>query len=452
MSKSPSNPKGTRDFLPSNLSKRNYILDVIKKNFLLFGFLEIETPALEKNSTLLGKYGNEGDRLIFKILNSGEKVKKANISAFQANNLSEFTNSISEKGLRYDLTVPLARFVAQHQNDLIFPFKRFQIQNVWRADRPQHGRFQEFTQCDADIIGTNSILQEIELIKLYDTIFSELGFNDIIFKINHRGILNALANYIGVVDKLTDFISIIDKIDKIGLNKVIDELNEIIDRSSVSKLTSLLGKEKISIKKLKILFKESIEGVKGIEEINTIMEFICENNCINNEIEFDLTLARGLNYYTGTIIEVTSKSNNAIGSLGGGGRYDDLTSFFNLKNMSGVGISFGLDRIFLQMEEQKMFPEHLDNNFDIIVINFGISYIKKLYSLIDSLRKEGKKIDIYPDEVKLNKQFSYANKHNVNYAIIMGENEFKKNQVVIKNMIDGSQSNYSIEEVNSELF
>lgn len=452
MSKTPSNPKGTRDFLPSNLSKRNYILDVIKKNFLLFGFLEIETPALEKNSTLLGKYGNEGDRLIFKILNSGEKVKKANISAFQANNLSEFTNSISEKGLRYDLTVPLARFVAQHQNDLIFPFKRFQIQNVWRADRPQHGRFQEFTQCDADIIGTNSILQEIELIKLYDTIFSELGFNDIIFKINHRGILNALANYIGIVDKLTDFISIIDKIDKIGLNKVIDELNEIIDRSSVSKLTSLLGKENISIKKLKILFKESIEGVKGIEEINTIMEFICENNCINNEIEFDLTLARGLNYYTGTIIEVTSKSNNAIGSLGGGGRYDDLTSFFNLKNMSGVGISFGLDRIFLQMEEQKMFPEHLDNNFDIIVINFGISYIKKLYPLIDSLRKEGKKIDIYPDEVKLNKQFSYANKHNVNYAIIMGENEFKKNQVVIKNMIDGSQSNYSIEEVNSLLF
>jgi len=452
MSKTPSNPKGTRDFLPSNLSKRNYILDVIKKNFLLFGFLEIETPALEKNSTLLGKYGNEGDRLIFKILNSGEKVKKANINAFQANNLSEFTNSISEKGLRYDLTVPLARFVAQHQNDLIFPFKRFQIQNVWRADRPQHGRFQEFTQCDADIIGTNSILQEIELIKLYDTIFSELGFNDIIFKINHRGILNALANYIGIVDKLTDFISIIDKIDKIGLNKVIDELNEIIDRSSVSKLTSLLGKEKISIKKLKILFKESIEGVKGIEEINTIMEFICENNCINNEIEFDLTLARGLNYYTGTIIEVTSKSNNAIGSLGGGGRYDDLTSFFNLKNMSGVGISFGLDRIFLQMEEQKMFPEHLDNNFDIIVINFGISYIKKLYPLIDSLRKDGKKIDIYPDEVKLNKQFSYANKHNVNYAIIMGENEFKKNQVVIKNMIDGSQSNYSIEEVNSLLF
>ena len=452
MSKTPSNPKGTRDFLPSNLSKRNYILDVIKKNFLLFGFLEIETPALEKNSTLLGKYGNEGDRLIFKILNSGEKVKKANISAIQANNLSEFTNSISEKGLRYDLTVPLARFVAQHQNDLIFPFKRFQIQNVWRADRPQHGRFQEFTQCDADIIGTNSILQEIELIKLYDTIFLELGFNDIIFKINHRGILNALANYIGVGDKLTDFVSIIDKIGKIGLNKVMDEINEIIDPSSVSKLTSLLGKEKISIEKLKMLFRESIEGEKGIEEINTIMEFISENNCINNEIEFDLSLARGLNYYTGTIIEVTSKSNSSIGSLGGGGRYDDLTSFFNLKNMSGVGISFGLDRIYLQMEEQKMFPEHLGNNFDIIVINFGISYIKKLYPLIDSLRKDGKKIDIYPDEVKLNKQFSYANKHNVNYAIIMGENEFKNNQVVIKNMTDGSQSNYSIEEVNSELF
>jgi len=452
MSKTPSNPKGTRDFLPSNLSKRNYIIDVIKKNFLLFGFLQIETPALEKNSTLLGKYGNEGDRLIFKILNSGEKIKKANISAIKKNNLSEFTNSISEKGLRYDLTVPLARFVAQHQNELIFPFKRFQIQNVWRADRPQHARFQEFTQCDADIIGTNSILQEIELVKLYDTIFSELGFNDIIFKINHRGLLNALANYVGAGDKLNDFISIIDKIDKIGINKVIEELNEIIDRSSVSKLTSLLDKEKISIDKLKILFRESDEGEKGMEEINTIMEFISENNCINNEIEFDLSLARGLNYYTGTIIEVTSKSNSSIGSLGGGGRYDDLTSFFNLKNMSGVGISFGLDRIYLQMEEKNMFPKHLDNNFDIIVINFGISYIKKLYPLIESLRKDGKKIDIYPDEIKLNKQFSYANKHNVNYAIIMGENEFKNNQVVIKNMIDGSQSNYSIKEVNSELF
>lgn len=452
MSKTPANPKGTRDFLPSNLSKRNYIIDVIKKNFLLFGFLQIETPALEKNSTLLGKYGHEGDRLIFKILNSGEKVKKANFSAIKKNDLSEFTNSISEKGLRYDLTVPLARFVAQHQNDLIFPFKRFQIQNVWRADRPQHGRFQEFTQCDADIIGTNSILQEIELVKLYDTIFSELGFDDIIFKINHRGILNALANYIGIGDKLTDFISIIDKIDKIGVNKVMDELNTIIEKSSVSKLTSLLGKEKISIEKLKILFRESDEGKKSIEEINTIIEFVSENNCINNEIEFDLTLARGLNYYTGTILEVNSKSNRSIGSLGGGGRYDDLTSFFNLKNMSGVGISFGLDRIYLQMKEQNMFPKHIDKNFDIIVINFGISYIKKLYPLIEFLRKGGKKIDIYPDEVKLNKQFSYANKHNVNYAIIMGENEFKNNQVVIKNMIDGSQSNYSIEEVNLELF
>jgi histidyl-tRNA synthetase len=452
MSKTPANPKGTRDFLPSNLSKRNYIIDIIKKNFLLFGFLHIETPALEKNSTLLGKYGNEGDRLIFKILNSGEKLKKANINAIKKHDLSEFANSISEKGLRYDLTVPLARFVAQHQNDLIFPFKRFQIQNVWRADRPQYGRFQEFTQCDADIIGNNSILQEIELIKLYDTVFSELGFDNIIFKINHRGILNALANYIGLGDKLTDFISIIDKIDKIGVNKVMDELNKIIDSSSVSKLTSLLEKGKESIEKLKILFKESDEGQKGIEEINTIIEFISGDNNINNEIEFDLTLARGLNYYTGTIIEVNLKSNSSIGSLGGGGRYDELTSFFNLKNMSGVGISFGLDRIYLQMEEQNMFPKHLDYNFDIIVINFGINYMKKLYPLIENLRKDGKKIDIYPDEIKLNKQFSYANKHNVKYAIIMGENEFKNNQVVIKNMIDGSQANYSIEEVNSKLF
>tara|TARA_Y100000741_G_C18230261_1_gene549499 strand:- start:42 stop:1400 length:1359 start_codon:yes stop_codon:yes gene_type:complete len=452
MSKTPSNPKGTRDFLPSNLSKRNYIIDIIKKNFLSFGFLQIETPALERNSTLSGKYGNEGDKLIFKILNSGDKIKKANFSAIKKNNFLEFTNSISEKGLRYDLTVPLARFVAQHQNELIFPFKRFQIQNVWRADRPQHGRFQEFTQCDADIIGTNSIFQEIELIKLYDTIFSELGFNDIIFKINHRKILNAFANYVGFGNKLTDFISILDKTDKIGVNSVINELNKISDSKSVSKLSSLLAKENITIEKLKILFNASDNGKRGIEDINTILNFISKNNCIKNKIQFDLTLARGLNYYTGTILEVNLNSNSSIGSLGGGGRYDDLTSFFNLKNMSGVGISFGLDRIFMQMELQGLFPKHLNHNFDIIVINFGITYLEKLYPIINKLRNAGKKIDIYPDKVKLNKQFSYANKHNVNYAIIMGEDEYKKEEVIIKNMKSGSQSNYSIKKINPELF
>jgi histidyl-tRNA synthetase len=452
MSRSPSNPKGTRDFLPSTLSKRNYIIDIIKDNFKLFGFLEIETPALEKNSTLLGKYGNEGDRLVFKILNSGDKVKKADVNSLKQNNLSAFTDSISEKGLRYDLTVPLARFVAQHQNELVFPFKRYQIQNVWRADRPQHGRFQEFTQCDADVIGPKSIIQEIELIKLYDAVFSQLGFNDIIFKINHRSILTALANYIGAQNKLNEFISIIDKIDKIGLEKVLEEVKKLINNDSVSKLSTLLIENENSMQTLNDLFGDTSQAKKGIDELTSILEFINDNKCLNNEIKFDITLARGLNYYTGTIIEVVSKSNTALGSLGGGGRYDNLTSLFNLKNTSGVGISFGLDRIYLEMEEKKMFPDDLDNHFDIVVINFGLNYIKKLYPVIDSLRKNGKKISIYPEKTKLNKQFSYADKYKATYAILMGENEFNNNEIIIKNMKDGTQSCHSIKELNSSLF
>ena len=452
MSRSPSNPKGTRDFLPSTLSKRNFIIDIIKDNFKLFGFLEIETPALEKNSTLLGKYGNEGDRLVFKILNSGDKVKKADVNSLKQNNLSAFTDSISEKGLRYDLTVPLARFVAQHQNELVFPFKRYQIQNVWRADRPQHGRFQEFTQCDADVIGPKSIIQEIELIKLYDAVFSQLGFNDIIFKINHRSVLTALANYIGAQNKLNEFISIIDKIDKIGLENVLEEVKKLINNDSVSKLSTLLIENENSMQTLNDLFGDTSQAKKGIDELTSILEFINDNKCLNNQIKFDITLARGLNYYTGTIIEVVSKSNTAVGSLGGGGRYDNLTSLFNLKNTSGVGISFGLDRIYLEMEEKKMFPDDLDNHFDIVVINFGLNYIKKLYPVIDSLRKNGKKISIYPEKTKLNKQFSYADKYKATYAILMGENEFNNNEIIIKNMKDGTQSSHSIKELNSSLF
>jgi len=451
MSKTPSNPKGTRDFLPSELSKRNYILDVLKKNFQLFGFSQIETPALEKNTTLLGKYGSEGDRLIFKILNSGDKVKKADLNALKENKLLEFTNSISEKGLRYDLTVPLARFVAQHQNDIIFPFKRFQIQNVWRADRPQHGRFQEFTQCDADVIGSNSIIQEIELIKLYDKVFTELGFNDIVFKINHRLILKGLADYIGAENKLNDFISIIDKLDKTGLDLVIKEIKNLIEDVSVSKLKNLLEDKTITIDKLSTFFIDFPEAKKGLNDLSSILEFIYFDNSLNNEIRFDLTLARGINYYTGTIIEVSSKSNNRIGSLGGGGRYDDLTTLFNMKNTSGVGISFGLDRIYLLMEEKNLFPEYLENSFDIIIINFGIKYLKKIFPVIDMFRKNNKKVFVYPDEVKLNKQFSYANKHNASFAIIMGEDEFNKDEILVKNLTEGSQLIYPISKLDSIL-
>lgn len=452
MSKQASNPKGTRDFLPSELSKRNYILDILKNNFQLFGFSQIETPALEKNTTLLGKYGNEGDRLVFKILNSGDKLKKADIDSLKENKLPAFSNSISEKGLRYDLTVPLARFVAQHQNDIVFPFKRFQIQNVWRADRPQHGRFQEFTQCDADVIGSNSIIQEIELIKLYDKIFTELGFDDLIFKLNHRLVLKGLADYIGIENNLNDFISIIDKLDKIGLDLVIKEIEDLNSDVPTSKIHKLFEDQTISLDKLSSILQNSSVAKNGLEDLRSIFEFFSSEKSLNNEIRFDLTLARGLNYYTGTIIEVVSKTNSRLGSLGGGGRYDDLTSLFNMKNNSGVGISFGLDRIYLLMDEKKLFPEHLENSFDIIIINFGIKYLKKIFPVIDMLRKQNKKVFVYPDDVKLNKQFSYANKHNASFAVIMGENEFNNNEIIIKNMIDGSQLTYLLSKADSILF
>ena len=450
MSNTPSNPKGTRDFLPSELSKRNYIIDILKKNFKNFGFSEIETPALEKTSTLLGKYGNEGDRLVFKILNSGEKVKKADINALKSNDLKSFTKSLSEKGLRYDLTVPLARYVAQHQNNLTFPFKRFQIQSVWRADRPQHGRFQEFTQCDADVVGNNSIVQEIELIKLYDKIFSELGFDDLVFKINHRLILKGIADYLGLKTNLNEFISIIDKLDKIGLDSVVNKIKEKFIDVSFSKLENLLKNKSLNFENISLLLKDSLLAKKGIEDLKSVFDFISSKS-INNEIRFDLTLARGLNYYTGTIIEVVSKSNTSLGSLGGGGRYDDLTSLFNMKNTSGVGISFGLDRIFILMEEKKLFPNYLKNSFDIIIINFGIKYLKEIYSFIDLLRNENNKVLIFPDKVKLNKQFSYANKHNAEYAIIFGENEFNNKEIIIKNMIKGTQSVHDLKDLNTNI-
>ena len=450
MSNAPSNPKGTRDFLPTELSKRNYIIDILKKNFKNFGFSEIETPALEKTSTLLGKYGNEGDRLVFKILNSGEKVKKADINALNSNDLKSFSKSISEKGLRYDLTVPLARYVAQHQNDLTFPFKRFQIQTVWRADRPQHGRFQEFTQCDADVVGNNSIVQEIELIKLYDSIFSELGFNDLVFKINHRLILRGIADYIGIENNLNEFISIIDKLDKIGSDSVVDEIKQNFQDVSISKLEKLLKNKSLSFENISLLLKDSSLANKGIGDLKSIFDFISSKS-LNNEIKFDLTLARGLNYYTGTILEVVSKTNTRLGSLGGGGRYDDLTSLFNMKNTSGVGISFGLDRIFILMDEKKLFPSYLKNSFDVIIINFGIKYLKEIYSFIDMLRNKNNKVLIYPDKIKLNKQLSYANKHNAEHAIIFGENEYNKNEIIVKNMIKGTQSVHDLKELNTNI-
>ena len=445
MSKSPSNPKGTRDFLPLELSKRNYIINILRKNFKNFGFSEIETPALEKSSTLLGKYGNEGDRLVFKILNSGDKVKKADISSFESGNLKSFVNSISEKGLKYDLTVPLARFVSQHQNEIIFPFKRFQIQNVWRADRPQHGRYQEFTQCDADVIGSNSIIQEIELIKLYDSVFYQLGFTDLVLKINHRGILKELAFHFGAGENIIEFITALDKIDKIGVDKVLDEIKLIASDFSEKELRNLLSKKEFDLEYLKKIFSKNSDSSLAIDEIGQILSYFSTNNLVN-EIKFDLTLARGLNYYTGTIIEVSSKTNQRIGSIGGGGRYDDLTSMFNLKNMSGVGISFGLDRIYLLMEESNLFPDYLDKSFEFMVANFGINNLKFIAPYVDEIRNKNREVFVYPDNVKLTKQFSFADKHNASTVIIFGDNEKKEGIVILKNMQTGDQLKCDINE------
>ena len=445
MSKSPSNPKGTRDFLPLELSKRNYIINILRKNFKNFGFSEIETPALEKSSTLLGKYGNEGDRLVFKILNSGDKVKKADISSFESGNLNSFVKSISEKGLKYDLTVPLARFVSQHQNEIIFPFKRFQIQNVWRADRPQHGRFQEFTQCDADVIGSNSIIQEIELIKLYDSVFYQLGFTDLVLKINHRGILKELAFHFGAGENIIEFITALDKIDKIGVDKVLDEIKLIASDFSEKELRNLLSKKEFDLEYLKKIFSKNSDSSLAIDEIGQILSYFSTNNLVN-EIKFDLTLARGLNYYTGTIIEVSSKTNQRIGSIGGGGRYDDLTSMFNLKNMSGVGISFGLDRIYLLMEESNLFPDYLDKSFEFMVANFGINNLKFIAPYVDEIRNKNREVFVYPDNVKLTKQLSFADKHNASTVIIFGDNEKKEGIVILKNMQTGDQLKCDINE------
>ena len=445
MSKSPSNPKGTRDFLPLELSKRNYIINILRKNFKNFGFSELETPALEKSSTLLGKYGNEGDRLVFKILNSGDKVKKADISSFESGNLNSFVKSISEKGLKYDLTVPLARFVSQHQNEIIFPFKRFQIQNVWRADRPQHGRFQEFTQCDADVIGSNSIIQEIELIKLYDSVFYQLGFTDLVLKINHRGILKELAFHFGASENIIEFITALDKIDKIGVDKVLDEIKLIASDFSEKELRNLLSKKEFDLEYLKKIFSKNSDSSLAIDEIGQILSYFSTNNLVN-EIKFDLTLARGLNYYTGTIIEVSSKTNQRIGSIGGGGRYDDLTSMFNLKNMSGVGISFGLDRIYLLMEESNLFPDYLDKSFEFMVANFGINNLKFIAPYVDEIRNKNREVFVYPDNVKLTKQLSFADKHNASTVIIFGEYEKKEGIVILKNMQTGDQLKCDINE------
>tara|TARA_R110002049_G_scaffold302258_1_gene494987 strand:+ start:53752 stop:55398 length:1647 start_codon:yes stop_codon:yes gene_type:complete len=543
MAQKPSIPKGTRDFNPEQVAKRNYIFNTIRGAFEAFGFQPIETPSFENSDTLMGKYGEEGDRLIFKILNSGDYLKDLRkydvkiavrvsnfygvyekiaerlnddgykssfdevlddslsnyfrnekdeikfilkktflllkndfYSYFDRNRVEkeivksdafqifyneylekEFLNSnkktelISEKALRYDLTVPFARYVVQHQNDIEFPFKRYQIQPVWRADRPQKGRFREFYQCDADVVGSDSLWQEVEFIQLYDSVFSALKLEGVTIKINNRKILSGIAEVIGASDKLIDFTVALDKMDKIGEEKVKEEmLSKGIPQAGIDTLKPLFtlsGSFESQIERLKTILKTSEEGKKGIDELAFINAAISELGLTTATVQLDVTLARGLNYYTGAIFEVAAPKTVQMGSIGGGGRYDDLTGIFGMNDVSGVGISFGLDRIYLVLEELNLFPETISKTVDVLFINFGDK--EALFSLkaIKQLRLNGINAELYPDAVKMKKQMNHANKRTIPFVVLVGEEEINSNTYTLKNMISGEQSKVSLEDL-----
>lgn len=448
MAQKPSIPKGTRDFSPSEVAKRNFIFDIVKKHFKTFGFQPIETPSFENSDTLMGKYGDEGDRLIFKILNSGDFLSKVDDVTYSSKDSRSLTPKISEKALRYDLTVPFARYVVMHQNEIDFPFKRYQIQPVWRADRPQKGRFREFFQCDADVVGANSLLQEVEFIQLYDAVFTELGLNGVNVKLNNRKILAGIAEVIGAKHLLIDFTVALDKLDKIGEDGVKKEmLAKGISEASIEKaapLFSLSGTNLEQLQSLKTLLVDSEEGTKGVEELTFIIESIAELGLQSAGLSIDVTLARGLNYYTGAIFEVSAPEGVKMGSIGGGGRYDDLTGVFGLKDVSGVGISFGLDRIYLVLEELNLFPSAIDQSLDVLCLNFGDKEALAALKLVTQLRNSGIKADVYPSKAKMQKQFKYANNRKVPYVILLGESELEDNSFVVKNMEAGTQETYSL--------
>jgi histidyl-tRNA synthetase len=444
MAQKPSIPKGTRDFNPTEVGKRNYIIQTIKQNFQNYGFLPIETPSFENSETLMGKYGDEGDRLIFKILNSGDFLSKVNQDILSNKNASLLAPLISEKALRYDLTVPFARYVVQHQNEIAFPFKRYQIQPVWRADRPQKGRFREFYQCDADVVGSQSLWQEIEFISLYDAVFSDLNLNGVIIKINNRKILSGIAEVIGAHDKLIDFTVALDKLDKIGASKVKEEmLNRGISAESIHNLEPLFnlnGDFETQLAALKQLLSNSDVGMKGIEELSFIYTAIKSIGLQTASLQLDVTLARGLNYYTGAIFEVAAPQGVSIGSIGGGGRYDDLTGIFGMKDMSGVGISFGLDRIYLVLEALNLFPETVTHKKQVLFINFGTTEALYCMQAIKKLRQAHITAELYPDAAKMKKQMNYANKRNIRYVVLVGEHEMAQHNYTLKDMETGLQT------------
>ena len=440
MAQKTSIPKGTRDFSPSEMAKRNYIFDTIKRVFKLFGFQQIETPAMENLTTLMGKYGEEGDKLLFKILNSGDYLANIDPIEIDKSNSLKLSTKISEKGLRYDLTVPFARYVVHYQNDIVFPFKRYQIQPVWRADRPQKGRYREFYQCDVDIIGSNSLMNEVELIQIVDQVYLKLGIK-VVLKMNNRKILAGIAETIGEADRIVDITVAIDKLDKIGLEKVNEELlQKGVSQDAVNKLQPILqlnGNNEEKLNQIGNVIGNSMIGTKGITEMRTVFG-ILDTLSIENEIELELTLARGLNYYTGAIFEVKSKDVQ-IGSITGGGRYDDLTGIFGLPGVSGVGISFGADRIYDVISQLELFPKDTVAATQVLFVNFGEK--EQLYCLpiLSELRSAGISSEIYPDQYKLKKQMNYANRKGVRYVAIVGENEMNNGMVTLKNMETGEQ-------------
>ncbi|AWH86864.1 histidine--tRNA ligase [Flavobacterium album] len=473
MATKPGIPKGTRDFSPSEVAKRQYIMSAIKHHFETFGYQPIETPTFENSETLMGKYGEEGDRLIFKILNSGnfffdkKKIElpasleellvnsSETITTEQLVELNKFTGRISEKALRYDLTVPFARYVVQHQNEIEFPFKRYQIQPVWRADRPQKGRFREFYQCDADVVGSTSLWQEVELVQLYDSVFTTLGLNGAVIKINNRKVLSGIAEVIGAKDRLIDFTVALDKLDKIGEDGVKKEMLEKgITADAIEKVQPLFnftGTINEKLDKLAELLASSEEGLKGVEELRFICENVIEIGLGKSELDLDVTLARGLNYYTGAIFEVTAPKEVAMGSIGGGGRYDDLTGIFGLKNMSGVGISFGLDRIYLVLEELGLFPATVTEATRALFINFGNKEALYAMKAVNKLRQTGIKVEMYPDAAKIGKQFQHADKRGIPFAVLAGDAEMEAGRFTLKNLSTGTQENISIEELAEKI-
>ena len=453
MSQKLNTPKGTRDFSSFDLKKREYLLNILKNCFKAFNFQEIQTPSFENLTTLTGKYGDEEDNLMFKILSSGDKIKKADTEALKNNNLTKFSNSLSDKALRYDLTVPLSRFVSQNLNNLSFPFKRFQTQLVWRAERPQRGRYREFLQCDVDIIGESNILNEVECIKIYDSVFKRLSMPKVNLRINNRQILDGISQLMNL-DSVNEIAPLLDKSDKIGYEGVIKKLTEKnMSDSSINQLKFFLelkGSNQDKINSIRAKFTSNNISIDGVDLLEKIINASQKFNLNNVNLIFDLSLARGLSYYTGTIIEVSSPDEYNIGSIGGGGRYDNLVQENNPR-LSGFGISFGFDRICLILDELNLFPNNLDSSKSFLFLNFGLDKIDKLPVFIDKIREKNITCEIYPSENKIKKQMDYANQKGINYVVIIGEDELKNSIFKIKDMSNGTESTFNLNDIVSEI-